>query len=49
VIACARHHGRLAEARDEVPPVNRVLDMGPSRQAPRIQRITDRMVANRGG
>jgi NAD(P)-dependent dehydrogenase (short-subunit alcohol dehydrogenase family) len=33
----------------EVPPVNRILDMTLSRQAHRLQRITDRMVANRGG
>jgi hypothetical protein len=33
----------------EMPPVNRVLDMTLSRQAQRIQRLTDRMVANRGG
>jgi NAD(P)-dependent dehydrogenase (short-subunit alcohol dehydrogenase family) len=33
----------------EMPPINRVLDMTLSRQAHRIQRLTDRMVANRGG
>lgn len=33
----------------EVTPVNRVLDMTLSRQAHRLQRITDRMVARRGG
>jgi NAD(P)-dependent dehydrogenase (short-subunit alcohol dehydrogenase family) len=33
----------------EVPPVDRILDMVLSRQAHRIQRITDRMVAHRGG
>ncbi|RBY80768.1 SDR family oxidoreductase [Blastococcus sp. TF02A-26] len=33
----------------EVPPVDRLLDMVLSRQAQRIQRITDRMVADRGG
>jgi NAD(P)-dependent dehydrogenase (short-subunit alcohol dehydrogenase family) len=33
----------------EMPPVNRVLDMTLSRQAHRIQRLTDRMAANRGG
>jgi NAD(P)-dependent dehydrogenase (short-subunit alcohol dehydrogenase family) len=33
----------------EVPPIDRMLDMTLSRQAHRLQRITDRMVANRGG
>jgi hypothetical protein len=33
----------------ELPPVDRILDMTLSRQAHRLQRITDRMVANRGG
>ena len=33
----------------EVPPVDRILDMTLSRQAHRIQRITDRMVADRAG
>jgi NAD(P)-dependent dehydrogenase (short-subunit alcohol dehydrogenase family) len=33
----------------EVPPVDRTLDMVLSRQAHRIQRITDRMVAHRSG
>ncbi|WP_346618378.1 SDR family oxidoreductase [Blastococcus montanus] len=32
----------------EVPPVDRILDMTLSRQAHRIQRITDRAVAERG-
>ena len=32
----------------EVPPVDRLLDMTLSRQAHRIQRLTDRMVARRG-
>jgi hypothetical protein len=32
----------------EVPPVDRILDMTLSRQAHRLQRITDRMVADRG-
>jgi hypothetical protein len=35
--------GRLAE----VPPVDRLLDLALSRQAGRIQRVTDRMVAER--
>ncbi len=33
----------------EVPPVDRLMDMVLSRQAHRIQRVTDRMVARRGG
>ncbi|MCF6508062.1 SDR family oxidoreductase [Blastococcus sp. MG754426] len=33
----------------EVPPVDRVLDMTLSRQAARIRRVTDRMVAERDG
>jgi NAD(P)-dependent dehydrogenase (short-subunit alcohol dehydrogenase family) len=33
----------------EVPPVDRMLDMTLSRQAHRLQRITDAMVAKRGG
>jgi NAD(P)-dependent dehydrogenase (short-subunit alcohol dehydrogenase family) len=33
----------------EVPPVDRVMDMVLSRQAQRIQRLTDRMVADRTG
>jgi len=33
----------------EVAPLNRILDMTLSRQAHRLQRITDGTVANRGG
>jgi len=33
----------------EVPPVDRLLDMVLARQAHRIQRVSDRMVAERGG
>ncbi|RZU31814.1 SDR family oxidoreductase [Blastococcus saxobsidens] len=33
----------------EVPPIDRLLDLALSRQAGRIQRVTDRMVADRRG